>query len=373
MLAAFTGRTWRFSSCWISRIVIQPISQFTNAGQTVSPDAVATGQGTLSYQWQLNGTNLAGATGASLVVANAQIANSGDYTLVVTNNLGLINSRPATVTVIEPLTILAQPVSQTVAPGSNVTLTVVATGNPSPIYHGGLTAPSFPGQLTPRSPSPMRSLRMEGTQRGRGHVGAATNSATATVLITSPGWLSRTIADGVGIRIAGASGLGSGNNVGATRETGETNHVGKIGGRSVWLRWLAPATGIATFSTRGSSFDTLLAIYTGPDLASLTPVTADEDSGGYFTSQAAFNAVAGTEYRIAVDGFAGATGTIVLRWSLDPSPVEFPRLLSQPRSLTVLQGGEARFSVRVATSPTAAYATNGFVNAGQLTGPRTTR
>src|ERR1041384_1394526 len=49
--------------------------------------------------------------------------------------------------------------------------------------------------------------------------------------------------------------VGQGENIGATTESGEPNHGGKHGGASVWLRWIAPTTGIATFHTLGSGFD----------------------------------------------------------------------------------------------------------------------
>jgi hypothetical protein len=152
--------------------------------------------------------------------------------------------------------------------------------------------------------------------------------------------------------LSGSSGVGSASNVGATKEVGETNHVGKIGGKSVWVSWTPSASGIATFSTRGSSFDTLLAIYTGASVASLVPVAADEDRGGFLTSQASFNATNGTEYLIAIDGFAGASGNIVLSWSLDTSTVPFPRIITPPLSQTVINGATVAFSVAV-DNPTA--------------------
>ena len=91
-----------------------------------------------------------------------------------------------------------------------------------------------------------------------------------------------------------------GTNSAATREIGEPYHAGKFGSNSVWYVWHAPATGIATFDTRGSTFDTLLGVYTGTSLGSLTLVASDDDRGGYLTSQLRFNAVAGTDYQIAV-------------------------------------------------------------------------
>ena len=337
-------------------IVVQPRGQLAGAGEIVTLEATAAGQAPLSYQWQLNGTNLPGATGATLLIASAQVANSGDYTLVVTNRLGLINSRPATVTVVEPVMILVQPASQTVAPGADVNLIVVATGNPPPAFQWRRNGTDIPGAVHP-------TLTITNAQPAAGgsysvvvaSAGGAVNSEIATVLVTSPDLGFRdNLADR--LRIVDTSGLGSGSNLNATHEAGETNHVGKPGGRSVWLGWIAPATGIATFSTRGSSFDTLLGIYTGPDVGNLTPLAADEDSGGFLTSQASFNAVAGTEYLIAVDGFGGASGNIVLRWSLDTSTVPFPRILTQPISMTVNLGTtNAMFSVTVDTPANVTY------------------
>ena len=117
------------------------------------------------------------------------------------------------------------------------------------------------------------------------------------------------------IQISGASGAASGSNVGASKESGEPAHAGNRGGASVWWRWAASATGETTFDTRGSSFDTLLAVYTGASVGSLTRVASNDDiGGGVLQSQVTFTARQGQVYYIAVDGYGGATGTIVLNW-----------------------------------------------------------
>ena len=103
--------------------------------------------------------------------------------------------------------------------------------------------------------------------------------------------------------------LFSGDNTNATRESGELRHAGKPGGHSVWYKWIAPETGITTFATTGSAFDTLLAVYTGNDVSQLTPVAANDDVRGRFlASEVRFNAVKDVEYQIAVDGLGGAAG-----------------------------------------------------------------
>jgi hypothetical protein len=108
---------------------------------------------------------------------------------------------------------------------------------------------------------------------------------------------------------------------------------------------VAPSDGIAAFNTAGSTFDTLLAVYTGSDLESLTTVIRDEDQGGFLTSGAQFNAIAGTEYQIAVDGFAGREGIIVLSWNLEPTREVLPEIIAQPQSQTVGSGATVGFTV----------------------------
>ena len=74
--------------------------------------------------------------------------------------------------------------------------------------------------------------------------------------------------------IARPSGVSSitfvGDNVDATKETGEPNHAGNAGGKSVRWNWTAPDNNSVTFTTKGSGFDTLLAVYTGSSVSGLT-------------------------------------------------------------------------------------------------------
>jgi hypothetical protein len=111
------------------------------------------------------------------------------------------------------------------------------------------------------------------------------------------------------ITLSGRTTATLGSNVGASKEAGEPNHVGNVGGKSVWWTWIAPANGPVTISTCGSDFDTLLAVYTGSAVNALTPVpgAANDDFCGV-QSQVGFTAVAGTAYQIAVDGYNASTG-----------------------------------------------------------------
>ena len=108
--------------------------------------------------------------------------------------------------------------------------------------------------------------------------------------------------------VAGRTGEWRGSTVAATRESGEPNHAGVAGGRSVWFRWTSSQTESMTFTTAGSQFDTLLAVYSGSAVTSLTLISANNNADGLTTSRVALEAVAGRTYLIAVDGAAGAAG-----------------------------------------------------------------
>lgn len=120
---------------------------------------------------------------------------------------------------------------------------------------------------------------------------------------------------GSAIAVSGNSGSTSGSTEGATMQAGEPEHHGEATAvNSVWWMWTAPSAGQATFDTIGSSFDTVLAIYTGTAVNSLTAVGSNDDAVG-LASRIAINTTAGTVYRIAVAGYGGEYGTVVLNWS----------------------------------------------------------
>ena len=163
----------------------------------------------------------------------------------------------------------------------------------------------------------------------------------------------------------------NGHNTNATREAGEPSHANNSGpsgtpnpgGRSVWWRWVAPSTGGATLDTRGSHFDTLLAVYTGSSVAALTPIAANDDitPGIVQASTVTITATAGTTYRIAVDGFnnedgAGAdSGGITLNLAFSGTLGTAPGISAQPASVTVNTGGAATFFVTATGTEPFAY------------------
>lgn len=83
-------------------ITAQPQSQSVWGGQSVSFFVAASGTAPLGYQWKLNGAALPGATGSTLVLANAQPTNAGNYSVMITNTAGSVTSAAAALTVIPP-------------------------------------------------------------------------------------------------------------------------------------------------------------------------------------------------------------------------------------------------------------------------------
>jgi hypothetical protein len=158
--------------------------------------------------------------------------------------------------------------------------------------------------------------------------------------------------------IFGIFGLG---NVGATKQPGEPDHAGNRGGSSVWFRWKAYESGSVRMNACGASFHTLVAVYTGSTLTGLTPVAASSNPPsppcnvfGQGPYELSFNVDAGTEYRIAVDGYEGAWGSFGLemqtsRERLASPPSEGPpasRQTSTPKKL-----GSGRPRTRIARRP----------------------
>jgi hypothetical protein len=111
-----------------------------NAGESFTLSSRATGTATLKYKWYHNGVAISGATSRNLVISGATESDAGDYFVTVTNSAGSDTSAVATVTIISPPGIVAQPRDQSAALGSAVALTLEANGS-APLeyqwYHDG--------------------------------------------------------------------------------------------------------------------------------------------------------------------------------------------------------------------------------------------
>jgi len=169
--------------------------------------------------------------------------------------------------------------------------------------------------------------------------------------------------------VTGCAGTASGTNLGATHESGEPNHSPDNNGgtRSIWYSWTAPSSGSAQITTAGSTFDTVLAVYTGNAVNSLTPIAKndDVDPGVTVSSIVSFTATAGTTYRIAVDGYnnngsAGDIGSVTVNWAINGCGVSY--------SPTVLSANQVELKNWTIDGRTSIYVKLNFPDAGYRVG-----
>ena len=108
-------------------------------------------------------------------------------------------------------------------------------------------------------------------------------------------------------------------NVGATSETGEPRAVsGVTSYQSVWAKLTPSTTRSYTITTAGSSFDTVLAVYSlsanaavnVKNAVKVTTGSNNDCSVGVKTSCVTVSLTSGKRYFFQIDGNAGATGTV---------------------------------------------------------------
>lgn len=165
----------------LTTITQQPAAQNVCPGGTATFNVVGTGYGVLSYQWQKNGTNIGGATAATLQITNCSGAAVANYRCVVTGGHGTATSNSAALTLKASTVITQQPASQVVCEGDTATFNVAATGYGVLTYQwqkdsvniGGATAAAL--QISHVTAGDAASYRCIVT----GGCGAATSSSAA--------------------------------------------------------------------------------------------------------------------------------------------------------------------------------------------------
>ena len=116
-------------------IVSPPVHNYAYSGTTVLLNAGVAGAPPLSYQWSLDGTDLDGATNATLALTNVEPGDSGVYSWVATNLLGAVSNVASVLTVSNSAPIvLIQPGNWASPLGSNATFSVTVDGSPPFAY-----------------------------------------------------------------------------------------------------------------------------------------------------------------------------------------------------------------------------------------------
>ena len=324
----------------------------------------------LYYQWLHNGAAVTPfiENQTNYFIQAVTNTDAGGYSVAISNLAATIFSPAAPLDIIYPPEILVQPTSQTVPVGQSVTLVVQANGTPPLFYQWKLNGNPIFGAtnsaytITNAQPDDSGSYRVTVA-----NVAGAVDSVPALVEVNAPFF---NFSDNFfgGPIVSSTSEQVRGLNVGATLQPGEPNIFDKRGGRSVWMIYRAPATGIVTFQTRGSTFDTLLGAYQGTSLQNLVEVAGDEDGAGFLTSRISFNVVRDEIYHIVIDGLGGQSGKILLRWDLEVTQERLPQIFQQPQSQTVPAGTSAQFSVFATGSGTLPLTYQWFYNGTPING-----
>ena len=104
----------------------------------------------------------------------------------------------------------------------------------------------------------------------------------------------------------------------ATNQVGEADpSCSDVPNNSVWYSFTPSSNAVVRVQTLGSSFDTILAAYSGPNPGSLTQVGCDDDSRlpepEYLHSSIAFHVAAGTRYWVQAGGYSFTSGTLKIK------------------------------------------------------------
>ena len=297
-------------------ITTSPTNQTVTAGQTATFTVVAAGTAPLSYQWQKNGVNIAGATAASYTTPATTASDSGStFAVVVSNTVGTVTSAGATLTVnpapVGP-SITTSPTNQTVTAGQTATFTVVAGG----------TAP----------------LSYQWQKSGVNIAGATAASYTtpATTASDSGSTFAVVVSNTVGtVTSAGATLTVNPAPVGPSITTSPTSQTVTAGQTATFT---VVAAGTAPLSYQWQKSGVNIA---GATAASYTtPVTATSNSGSTFA--------------VVVSNTVGTVTSAGATLTVNPAPVG-PSITTSPTSQTVTAGQTATFTVVAAGTAPLSY------------------
>ncbi|HIF81916.1 MAG TPA: DUF5011 domain-containing protein, partial [Gammaproteobacteria bacterium] len=121
-------------------IAVQPLGAILDLGDGVTVWVLATGHGTLSYQWKKDGVAIAGETSNILSLADVTAADSGVYTVTIQNSVSTVDSADAIVSAGKQM-VLGNIASQFVKTEASLSVTVQLVGKPTNLRYTLIGAP----------------------------------------------------------------------------------------------------------------------------------------------------------------------------------------------------------------------------------------
>ncbi|GEM_PF-2201550 len=208
------------------------------------------------------------------------------------------------------------------APASTLTVSIIRTAGDSDVTVTSGATLTF----TPTNYATLQSVTLTAAEDADSVNDAATFSVSASGLTTQEVCVNVVDNEPSNDQCAGAIALTNGvtmtMSTAAAMSTGDPEPTCEDNfGKGVWFSFTPAADGLVTISTDGSSFDTVLQVFTG-SCATLTAHYAgcDNDGGEGARSLVKLNGVGGVTYRILAGGRAGASGTLHIRATLGGMP-----------------------------------------------------
>jgi hypothetical protein len=291
-------------------ITSQPESQSVIAGQTATFSVVATGTGTLTYQWKKSGAAISGATVASYTTpATTSAVNGAQFAVVVTDGSESLTSSSAILTVtaaaVAP-SIMMQPANKTVTAGQAATFSVTATGTAPLSYQWKMNGAAISGATSTSYTIPATA--------------ASENDAQFTVTVTNS---VSSVASNVATLIVDVPASIT------TQPANRTVNAGQTAAFSV----AASGTGALTYQWKKNG----TAISGATSASYTTPATTASDNGAQFTV-------------VVTDVVSSVTSNLATLTVNGP-----PSITTQPAGQTVTAGQTAAFSVIATGTGTLTY------------------
>lgn len=127
-------------------IVTQPVPVVTCVGTNAQFSVGATGSAPLFYAWFRDGAPL-GISTPVLDLSNVSAGDAGVYTVTISNDCGILTSAGASLTVQEPVSIVASPAGADLCEGQPLSLSVTATGTAPLAYQWFRDGSPIPGAI----------------------------------------------------------------------------------------------------------------------------------------------------------------------------------------------------------------------------------
>jgi len=344
-------------------IIANPSDLTIVSGRTISLKVEAQGSEPFSYQWLKDDVAIEGATSSSLVKESALPEDSGLYSVQVSNAFGSVKSSPALVTVERTGVYAANDQFEdaielkTIYGSSGPFNLGLSSGEAGEPNHADVslplnslwwkwTAPSdglfkiktdgsdFDTTLAAYSGSSLLALdEIASNDDANGLQSEVAISATEGELFyfavdgysssigaafieysfeaadqkpSNDNFADRESYDANQVEMAGT-------NVGGSRENGEPIHLGESEPESTsWWSFQAPSNSIASVSTIGSNFDTVVSVYKGDTLEELVPIAWNDNGLGSLQSFIEFEVEEGAAYSLVVGGKESQEGQIIV-------------------------------------------------------------